>query len=289
MLKQNKGKDLQKIPKSRLSNGPYYLSKKFDGHYTQIIWDGVGVVEFYTSGGKRFYLADMAEWIAHNYTGEPFHIECEYLFNCNGKLGSRGQSAKLTTYRTEFNKGIVTAGYPYLDKFIVLDRLDMGREPFSARLNSLINLFGEVSNEWLELPEQRVCTLNEAIKLYPRFVAEGYEGGMLKHVNHIYKSGKRTNDIVKLKPRMTGDFYVIEEIEGEGKYEGQIGSLALCDRNNKFVGNVGSGLSDHDRKRWGHFKHKVVEVEFERLDSLLIQPTFKHLRSDKDLKDCDKI
>ena len=36
MVKQNKGKDLHKVPQSKLSQGPYYVSKKYDGHYVQV-------------------------------------------------------------------------------------------------------------------------------------------------------------------------------------------------------------------------------------------------------------
>ncbi len=53
MIKQCKGKDLGKVPKSKLDD-LFYASIKYDGHYVQIhkVNDKV---RFFTSGGKEFY------------------------------------------------------------------------------------------------------------------------------------------------------------------------------------------------------------------------------------------
>ncbi len=53
MIKQCKGKDLGKVPKSKLED-LFYLGVKYDGHYVQIhkVNDKV---RFFTSGGKEFY------------------------------------------------------------------------------------------------------------------------------------------------------------------------------------------------------------------------------------------
>ena len=281
MLKQNKGKDLHKIPMSRLdTKGPYYCSKKFDGHYTQIIFDGTNT-RFYTSGGKRFYLAAMAEYISSNFN-HPFHIECEYSRDCEGKLGDRGKSAMLTTYRTEFNKGNCVAGNGHKDQFRVLDILDTEYDlNFGERLNIITQKFYH-HPLWFSVPVQTIVTLDEGIRMSKEFYAEGYEGAMLKHSKHIYKPGKRVNDIIKLKPRKTVDLTVINWREGTGKYEGMLGSLLFKDEDGVTVW-AGSGLSDADRSGdVTRFYGRVYEIEYESFKDTYIQPIIKHRREDKE-------
>jgi len=287
MIKQCKGKDIHKIPKSKLSDGPYYYSTKFDGHYTQIRYDGENQVDFWTSGGKRFHLKNVADEIVDKLKGISFHIECEYLYDCVGKLGDRGKSAKLTTYRTEFTKGNLTTGTVGKDRFMVLDFVNMTETPFKDRLKVLESLFDDL--DFFTVPKQTyVPTLKVGEDMAHQDYLEGFEGGMLKHVDHIYQPGKRVNDIVKLKPRLTADLFCVDVIEGEGKYESMIGALVLHDRQGRIV-QVGSGLNDSQRD-WNNrysFMGKVIEIEYERIQDTYIQPIFKRIRHDKSTDEID--
>jgi len=277
--KQNKGKDIHKIPSSKLDTEAIYcISKKLDGHYTQIIYDGVDV-KFYTSGNKEFYLEDVANDIKRTIS-EPFHIECEFIYGCDGKLGSRGKSAILTTFRTNFNKGIKTLG-GIKSQFRVLDRLDLPDCDFKHRASRL-----PITN-WLIPVEQIAGSLDDGKKLALKWVKGGYEGAMLKDRYHLYQEGKRTNDIIKIKPRLTADLKCIGYKEGTGKYEGMIGSLLLCDSIGREV-LVGSGLDDNLRNKDPEdFLGRVIEIEYERIDNTYIQPIFKCIRYDKDIIDID--
>ena len=277
--KQNKGKDINKIPTSKLdTEAIYYISMKLDGHYTQIVYDGVDV-KFYTSGNKEFYLDDVANDIKRTIS-EPFHIECEFIYDCDGKLGSRGKSAMLTTFRTNFNKGIKTLGGTK-SQFMVLDRLDLPEYEFKYRVGRL-----PITN-WLTPVAQIAGSLDFGKELAAQWVKEGYEGAMLKDRYHFYQEGKRTNDIIKIKPRLTADLKCIGYKDGTGKYEGMIGSLLLCDSIGREV-LVGSGLNDNLRdKDPEYFLGKVIEIEYERVDNTYIQPIFKCIRDDKDIYDID--
>jgi len=282
-MKQNKGKDLHKVPLSKLSQGPYLASKKFDGHYTQIIFDGTNVT-FLTSGNKEFYLSDMADFIKANYT-QPFHIECEYNYNCEGKLGDRGKSAIITTYRTKFSKGIDTPGNTSKDIFRVLDILSEPFRTFVARQEIVRQLFRQTP--WFYIPVQIMVDLDDGKELAQQWVKEGFEGAMLKHRDHIYQPGKRTNDIIKIKPRLTADLVCIDTKEGEGKYEGMVGALLFIDKAGREVW-AGSGLSDADRSHTeSYYIGTVYEIEYERIDSTYIQPIIKHIRHDKSVEDID--
>ncbi len=283
MTKQNKGKDLSKIPASKLVDGQYYASIKYDGFYTQIQYYN-NIVTFHTSGGKEFYLDHMAEYIKKHFT-EDFHIECEYNYSCPGYLGDRGKSAILTTYRTNYTKQILTRGNSLKDIFRVLDIIDTNHT-FKQRHKRLMDLF--FGKKWFDIPTQYIVnSLQGGKDLAKGFVEEGYEGAMLKSPDHIYKPGKRTNDIIKIKPRLTADLLCVAWKEGEGKYAGLIGSLLLQDSNGIQVA-AGSGLSDSQRSLPANsFIGQVIEIEYETQsdNGVWLQPIIKHIRYDKSPKD----
>jgi len=279
MIKQNKGKDLHKIASSKLIDKDYFVSKKYDGHYTQIVYDGQHV-QFFTSGGKEFYLAQMADDIMSS-SLDPFHVECEFNYSCKGKLGDRGKSAVLTTYRTNLSKGILTPGVPGKDIFRLLDRLDSDYQ-FQVRLESLRRIANRL-NRWFYMPVQhRVSSIEEALMLSVDFYKEGYEGAMCKDPQHIYQPGKRTNDIIKLKPRKTADLKCIDMKLGTGKYSDMIGSLLLQDSIGREVW-AGSGLNDVERDPHINYIGRVIEIEYETIDETYVQPIIKHIREDKEI------
>jgi len=283
MVKQNKGKDLHKVPKSKLSQGPYFVSKKYDGHYVQVQKIGEDV-RFHTSGGKEFYLTDMAEYIKEHFRGN-FHIECEFNYNCGGRLGDRGKSAILTTYRTNYYKGLNTQGNSGKDIFRVLDLIGTDSH-FSTRYQTIVEMFD--GQEWFMIPKQiLVENLETAQNLAKEYVKMGYEGAMLKTPRHVYTPGKRVNSIIKIKPRLTADLLCVGVTDGTGKYENMIGSLVLRDSKGRIV-KAGSGLSDEDRNQWSTwFVGIVYEIEYERIDDTYIQPIIKHRREDKTADDID--
>lgn len=280
MIPQNKGKDLHKIPASKLPQGLIYVSKKFDGHYVQIK-KYKGLLSMTTSGGKEFYLAGLADYINIHFT-EDFHIECEFNYACEGKLGDRGKSAILTTYRTNFIHGRLSQGEAGKDIFRVLDLLGTDL-PFRKRLYMIQEMF--LNHPWFTYVVQHLVTVETAQALAKQWKAEGYEGAMGKTPAHIYQPGKRSNTIIKFKPRLSADLLCVGIKEGTGKYEGMIGSLLLQSANGTRVW-AGSGLSDTDRQR-DDYIGKVIEIEYERIDDTYIQPIIKWERVDKTEEEID--
>ncbi len=280
---QNKGKDLHKVPKSKLSDGPYYISKKYDGHYVQIKYSK-GEVTMWTSGGKEFYLDSLGNYIKEKFS-EDFHIECEYNYNCEGFLGDRGKSAILTRYRTRFEKGMLVVGHSKKDIFRVLDIVD-SKDRFDERLNKIVDLF--LGREWFMIPTQIIAPSLLACELTAkRWVSEGYEGGMLKAPDHIYQPGKRVNNIIKIKPRLTADLLCVAWKDGTGKYANMIGALLLEDSKGRKTW-AGSGLSDYQREMDPeYFVGQVVEIQYERIDDTYIQPIIKEIRNDKQADEID--
>jgi ATP-dependent DNA ligase len=283
MIKQCKGKDLGKVPKSKLGN-LFYLSIKYDGHYVQIhkVND---TVRFFTSGGKEFYHALAADAIIKALGQNNAILEAEFISNTDGKLGNRGKAAKLTTYRTNFEKGLGNLGLNIqADKFmvfdIIIDDLD-----FDGRLKFLQSFDFKHQIELVEFFGP--YTLAECQEVTRGFVNKGFEGTYIKAPTHKYYAGKRVNDAIKLKLRPTADLYCRSVLSGEGKYAGMVGSLVLQDSLGRSV-QVGSGLTDIQRGLpHEYFIGKVIEIEYEQILETYIQPTFIRVRDDKTKEEID--
>ena len=276
MIKQCKGKDLNRVPTSKLGD-KFYHSIKYDGHYVQIHMKN-GEAKFYTSGGKEFYHELAAEELPQG----TYILEAEFIAHTDGTLGKRGDAAKLTTYRTNFTKGIGNVGLGIIkDTFKVFDIIIVGLS-FEERLEALSGL--GLNGPILQTVSYHGPSTLEECQAYAKAATKvGYEGLYLKEPSHLYRIGKRVNDAIKLKLRPTADLRCIGIVEGEGKYEGLIGSLTLSDLQGRVV-NVGSGLTDTDRNLSAdNFIGRVVEIEYEQIMETYIQPTYVRLREEKEI------
>ena len=291
MLAQCKGKDLAKVPKSKLLQDGWYPSVKYDGNYVQIHKTG-NEVKFYTSGGKEFYLGFIANKLIEMNPLVNFVIECEWIAETDGKLGSRTRCST-GSYRANFIKGIQSGVNYSKVRFKVFDIIEFdssiitmpARTIFKDRIKFFNLLKFPMQIEPVSRYEKTFTLENIDTK---SMVKEGWEGLFIKHESHIYEPGKRVNTAIKLKLRPTADLLCIDVLKGEGKYEEMIGSLVLRDKEGRVV-SVGSGLDDLDRRPeladW--YIGKVIEIKYEQIIDTYIQPTFIQVREDKEIKDID--
>jgi DNA ligase-1 len=285
-FKPQKGKAVDKLPYKVVYKFPttkYLMSTKYDGNQIFIV-KHQNEIRFFTSDWKEFYISTVASLL------EPLHgsfiLVGEYLHGCDGKLGDRRKSAKLTTYRTNFSKSLPNSLEDEAKtKIKVFDFLEIIGEsvvtdlPYSKRLEGarqLLSIFKTVS-----VIETMLVTGEQAEALAKSLVNDGWEGAMLVEPDTIYHIGKRVNHSIKLKYRKTADLKCIGIEEGEGKYTGMIGALILEDSSGRKV-SVGSGLSDRDREASiSRFVGKIIEIEYEQLMDTYIQPTFICVREYK--------
>lgn len=279
MVKQCKGKDLSKVPASKLLETGWLSSIKYDGNYVQIHKQG-NDVRFFTSGNKEFYHELAADELVKNNIGKDFILEAEYIADTFGKLGDRTAAAKLTTYRTNFEKGIANIGLKsHADTFKVFDVIVEGKE-FLDRLDWITNNFSG-GNLVHSVQFTFTNTLEDLQKQARNIAQQGYEGIFAKHKTHKYEPGKRVNTAIKLKHRPTADLKCINIIPGEGKYLGKIGALTLMDTRGRIV-CVGSGLSDFERGlHESNYVGEIIEIEYEQILDTYIQPTYVQIRKDK--------
>jgi DNA ligase-1 len=95
-----------------------------------------------------------------------------------------------------------------------------------------------------------------------KIVDKGGEGLILRDPDGYYQCGKRSDALLKYKQLQTMDLRIVSWNEGNGKYEGAIGSF-YCETDDKFVRVNVSGMSDEmhysDPEQW---IGKIIEVAY---------------------------
>ena len=133
--------------------------------------------------------------------------------------------------------------------------------------------------------EPELLPSDEVLKeSHDRWVAQGYEGIMIKDTDSLYSFGRNWS-VMKYKAFFDADVPIIGLKEGTGKHQGKLGSF-LVDYKGVEV-NVGSGLNDELREKlWGDqtIIGRIIEVRYqeETPDGSLRFPTFVCFRKDKD-------
>ncbi|QYW05843.1 DNA ligase [Vibrio phage vB_VpaP_G1] len=140
--------------------------------------------------------------------------------------------------------------------------------PYKDRLNRMQNIelqFPAI----IGVPKTEfVGTVNQVETWMEDYTFSGHEGAMVKRIEHDYKVG-RTSDWMKMKPEEEEDGEIIGYIEGQGKYEGLIGSIKV-----RFADGsecAASGMSDAVRvaisaDREGYLG-RIVEIRYMQRDS----------------------
>ena len=287
-IKPQKGKAFDKLPKKTLSTfetTKYIQSIKYDGNQIFILKEG-RTIRFFTSDWKQFHLEAVAAEVKTVHGN--FMLVGEFMHGCLGKLGDRRKSAILTTYRTNYNKGIENIGLGQLDtNIMVFDALEIKQDtliinvPYKERLRYVMQVVGGM--KYLNPVIGQEVNGATAILNSVSIIARGWEGTMLVEADSHYHLGKRVNHSIKLKSRLTADLRCIDTELGDGKYANLIGSLTLQDSTGRVV-SVGSGLSDADRNyHEDYYIGKVVEIEYEQILDTYIQPTFIRVREEKEI------
>lgn len=140
------------------------------------------------------------------------------------------------------------------------------------------------------IPQLPFCNELDLMAYAQVIWSAGGEGVVAVSQDAKYQAGKRNASMVKIKEGVTFDLRVVMVQEGKGKYEGMVGNLVCQDANGKMV-NVGSGLSDSNRKDW--WKHpeaiigKIVEIAAMAVSTkgVLREPRYKGIRHDKTQED----
>lgn len=267
----------------RLVDGRHgIIMHKMDGVYCQVVYDGQNWLalsrtgEHLTSVDETILLAFRAKADPlRRYVGELWmkgHTHAEI----NGRARRKAPQYQQLWLTDSFVPGVDEA---FVDR---LWRADMIATPL-APVNSVYRA------EHRHMVALDLGDLYAAAKALSKDQTNAYDGLIYRDPHAFFIEGDgKGGEIVKIKPRNSGDFRVVGVVEGKGKAAGMAGALVL-DLGGGVTCEVGTGLTDNERiDYWTWWKadtarFRIAEIEYLAVtkDGKLREPSFKSTRWDK--------
>lgn len=256
--------------------GKYYLEPKLDGLRCLAIVRGQSV-KFYSRNGKEFTTVK--------------HLE-RALLTQGTVLGDRVFDGELKNGNFNSSVSAVKRDTPLqlkdLTRFYCWEMLPIHEFPksllsYENRRDRLV-MNASPDDNFEIVPAYPTFDHHQRNDLYSHFLAQGHEGAIVKRPDGIYVP-KRSTDWLKMKVVDDVDLEVFELIEGEGKYQGMLGSAVVYFNGVRVY--VGSGFSDDERVDFWEHPEKVmsrtIEIQFHEVtpDGSLRHPRFIRVRDDK--------
>lgn len=221
-------KQADKVTNMKTFDKQYYASRKIDGLRVEIYADSKG--ELHTaSRGATNYDAAMSDILEH-----PDLIQ---LFKDNPGLILDGEAYKhgytLQQLNSVARTQVTAVDYEVL-QFYLYDIVDV-----NATVEERINKINEIA-ETLHLgfdpervfeegelriqivPQVKISGYDNMMKLHNEYVAEGWEGLVIRLCGSKYGPNKRTNDMIKIKQYKTSTYKVIGIEQGLRKYDDMV-------------------------------------------------------------------
>ena len=163
-------------------------------------------------------------------------------------------------------------------------------ETYEKRLARLLTKVEE--NDFVRLvPIYGATTdVDEVTRVLSEVTSQNEEGLMLNLASGVYKFGKRSTELLKVKAMQTCDIKCVGVRQGEGKYANTLGKIVCVYKG--YTLKIGSGLTDEQRDfYWKHPEEivsHIVEIQYfeesnnEQGGLSLRFPVFKRVRNDKD-------
>jgi len=111
--------------------------------------------------------------------------------------------------------------------------------PFSERIKLLGNLLKPKKNKLSQKNIKFVKTFmvsshDEFYNMFQEFMAEGYEGAMLRNKSGVYKQNNRSSDLQKYKEFQEEEYKIVDYSQGEGRDEGTVIWVCETEDGTKF-------------------------------------------------------
>ena len=282
---------------------PAYAQMKMDGmRFNAIVRDGK--CEFRSRNGKEIMLLGNLE---QEFIALAGSIDCVFDGELLVMLEGEHQFADRQTGNgilNKANKGTISAKEAALVHATVWDLIPYVQfvdgycgTPYAKRYSTLQAIISKQKSDGKKIwnvTSTIVQTLEEAQEIFQGYLAEGYEGIILKDGNGAWED-KRAKHQIKFKGELECDLKIVAIEEGTGKYAGMLGAIVCESFDGKIKVNVGSGFNDAHRKNLGkEILDKIVAIKYNSRiknklgEESLFLPIFVEIRDDKDIADSSK-
>ncbi len=204
----------------------YWVSEKYDG--VRAIWNGKQLV----SRGGNIYHAP--KWFTQS-------------------LPKKKLDGELWIARQKFEQVVSTVRDKLPDneawkkiKFMVFDMPELTTN-FDERLKQIEQTIKKINTPWVRMVKQWKVKSHSILMKELKIITEaGAEGLMLHKGSSLYR-GKRSGDLLKVKPYQDAEAIVIKHLEGKGKYTSMLGAM-IVEMPDGMQFKIGSGFTDAERK-----------------------------------------
>ena len=286
-------------------NFPAYAQMKMDGmRFNAIVRDGK--CEFRSRNGKEILLLGNLE---QEFIALAGSVDCVFDGELLVMLDGDHQFADRQTGNgilNKANKGTISAEQAAMVHATVWDLIPYVAfvdghclTPYSKRfstLQAIVDKQKSAGKKIWTVTSTIVQTLDEAQEIFQGYLADGYEGIILKDGAGEWED-KRSKTQIKFKGELECDLKIVAVEEGKGKAVGMLGAI-ICESADGIVKvNVGSGFNDAQRKQYWkeNLVDKIVAVKYNARiknktgEESLFLPVFIELRDDKDVADNSKV
>ena len=262
--KQYKGKDLGKVPKSKLLQNGWYVGIKYDGNYCQVHKRGARLWMF-TSTGQPFMVSELRDELL--IIDSDFIIECEFNNNSDGITLNDRTKSSTGTPRANFKKGIAcsmpNASLRVFD-IIYLCSIE-GQKLLDTECNfqwrrHRLSLFPTNLKRVKPVNFIFVDGLEDCRDFARELINDGGEGAFAFHETHTIKDKGRSNLAIKLKADNQVEMVCVGATLSE-TVENEWGALLLRD-DNGLVQAFG-GLTDELRRTHPYVPAGRFNVKYE--------------------------
>jgi len=284
---------------------PAYAQMKMDGmRFNAIVRSGK--VEFRSRNGKQIHLLGNLEKEFAALAGD---VDCVFDGELLVMLEDDHQFADRQTGNgilNKANKGTISAEQAALVHASVWDLIPYAyftdglcSTPYAKRFSTLEQIVSKQKSEGKKIwavTSSIVETIEQAQEIFQEYLAEGFEGIILKDGAGVWED-KRSKTQIKFKGELECDLKIVAVEEGKGKAVGMLGAI-ICESADGIVKvNVGSGFNDAQRKQYWkeNLVDKIVAVKYNARiknksgEESLFLPVFIELRDDKDIADNSKV
>ncbi len=134
--------------------------------------------------------------------------------------------------------------------------------PFEERYNILIGSVAEMANPNVELvPTYKANSEADILEYHKKFIAEGYEGTIVRHTQASYEVNKRSSQLLKYKDFIDEAYRVVDVIPSEARPEQGIVSC-YCEKT-KETFETGMKFSHAEREEILLNKNKYIGLTAE--------------------------
>lgn len=270
---------------------PVQISLKLDGIRCSALIDENNNIKFLSRQGKIFTGLNQIESALKDMNLKGWMLDGELIRINNDNLPSDENFKLTTSIVSSKDEDKTDLEYVIFDIVPLKDYERRECELIFAKRKKLINQL-IIENDFIKkVPTYKTTkSIDDIYEILAQVESEGQEGLMLNTLTGLYKFGKRSNDLLKVKTFNTCDIFCTGLEEGTGKYAGTLGAI-ICDYKGYKL-KVGSGISDEQRDYfWNHkskIVNKIVEVKYfeessDKDGNLSLRfPVFIQVRDDKD-------